>query len=323
MKKLSESVWGDIRKKSLGQEVREEDNVDLLDKSGFLEYLKSHYKHLNGKQTENFGASMMIPVFSLSFVGFFHLTAIWHKTERLDTIWFYYLEKANLVKMESIIEPLKKFCKMINFTKQPCKFEFKPKDGSPVSNTFLLRIIDTIIENAQFPCLSKAVEESVWGDIRKKSLGQEARMEESGNVKDLKPVDLGLSVLWADKDFELNGETEFYIDDIKDIAPAGWRRPTREEADELLTDAEWNRDEVLSFNKPFKSIITISHNGKSISFSRKNLAEKWEYWELEKGDMEQYWNMFRFESDGTFFPHSSYAIGRLKEKHRVRFVREK
>ena len=169
----------------------------------------------------------------------------------------------------------------------------------------------------------RKLSESVWGDLRKKSLGQEVRIEEMGNVNDLKPVDLGLSVLWADKDYELNGETEFYIDDIKDIAPAGWRRPTREEADELLSDAKWNRDEDLSSNKPFKSIITISHNGKNISFSRKNLGEKWEYWELEKGDMEEYWNMFHFYCDGHFFPHSAYSIGNLKEKHRIRFVREK
>ena len=29
---LIESVWGDLRKKSLGQEIREEDNIDDLDR---------------------------------------------------------------------------------------------------------------------------------------------------------------------------------------------------------------------------------------------------------------------------------------------------
>ena len=41
---LKESVWGDIRKKSLGTEVRTEDDVNSLDCAGFCEYLKTKYE---------------------------------------------------------------------------------------------------------------------------------------------------------------------------------------------------------------------------------------------------------------------------------------
>ena len=44
MKKLSESVWGDIRKKSLGQEQRLEDDVNLLSKDEFYDYINDHYE---------------------------------------------------------------------------------------------------------------------------------------------------------------------------------------------------------------------------------------------------------------------------------------
>ena len=43
MRKLSESVWGSIRKKSLGQEVRIENDVDRLSYKDFLGYLEGTY----------------------------------------------------------------------------------------------------------------------------------------------------------------------------------------------------------------------------------------------------------------------------------------
>ena len=43
MKKLSESVWGDIRKKSLGQEERQEDDISNLSIEDFSKYLDSMY----------------------------------------------------------------------------------------------------------------------------------------------------------------------------------------------------------------------------------------------------------------------------------------
>ena len=43
MRRLSESVWGDLRKKSLGQEVRTEDDIDGYSYEEFLEYIKDTY----------------------------------------------------------------------------------------------------------------------------------------------------------------------------------------------------------------------------------------------------------------------------------------
>lgn len=43
MRKLSESVWGDVRKKSLGQEVRIENDIDGLSYKEFLEYITDTY----------------------------------------------------------------------------------------------------------------------------------------------------------------------------------------------------------------------------------------------------------------------------------------
>ena len=61
----------------------------------------------------------------------------------------------------------------------------------------------------------RKLSESVWGDIRKKSLGIEDRIEGSTNIKEMKPVDLGGSVLWADRDLAQGGKETFTYDEVK------------------------------------------------------------------------------------------------------------
>ena len=43
MKKLSESIWGDIRRQADGNSVKREDDINTLDQNGFYEYLNSKY----------------------------------------------------------------------------------------------------------------------------------------------------------------------------------------------------------------------------------------------------------------------------------------
>ena len=171
---------------------------------------------------------------------------------------------------------------------------------------------------------SEFINESIWSDMQDRSSGEIVRKEDirNSNVKDMKPVDLELSVLWADKDLEIDDENEFTIDEIADYTPDGWRRPTREEADELLHNTKKSICQDL-FPKTFKRIFTLSKNGVDICFSCKNLKEKAEYWELNKGDMDEYWNTFSLKESGSFVAYSAYQIAKLNEKHRVRFVRKR
>lgn len=43
MRKLSESIWADIHKRSNGSQIRKEDNIDKLDFHEFVSYLKDTY----------------------------------------------------------------------------------------------------------------------------------------------------------------------------------------------------------------------------------------------------------------------------------------
>ena len=173
----------------------------------------------------------------------------------------------------------------------------------------------------------KKLSESVWGDVRRRAEGITDRKENQirGNIKDIKPVDIGCSVLWADRDFEIDGETEFLIDDVNDYEPLGWRRPTRKEANELMTDAHWDTDQgtLKGFNPNYT--VTITHNDSDKLVFNCVIGKYSEYWIRENTEPAGYWSTFDFraENQGAFFPHSVHSMAKLTEKCRVRFVRDK
>ena len=80
----------------------------------------------------------------------------------------------------------------------------------------------------------KKLSESVWMEIHKHSNGDVERKEDDTNIRRLKPVDLGGSVLWADKDLVVRGNCLFTYDEVKAmIEDLNWRLPTRKEVAEL------------------------------------------------------------------------------------------
>ena len=83
--------------------------------------------------------------------------------------------------------------------------------------------------------LSK-IDESVWADMHRRSNGDIIRKEdEIGNLHKLEPVDMGGSILWADRDFQIDGNFWFtYKDAEESLQGTDWRLPTREEAEELF-----------------------------------------------------------------------------------------
>lgn len=78
----------------------------------------------------------------------------------------------------------------------------------------------------------KKLSESIWGDIRKKSLGQEERQENAFNPD---YIDFGddTTVYWTKKTIDINGNNRFLFDEIKDYNNNGWRLPTFEEVNQI------------------------------------------------------------------------------------------
>lgn len=85
------------------------------------------------------------------------------------------------------------------------------------------------------PDFKTYIGESIWSDIQDRSAGDTIRKEdEIGNIMDLKPVDMGVSVLWSDRDFESDGNVYFsYTDIVEMIKNTGWRLPTFNEMSKL------------------------------------------------------------------------------------------
>jgi hypothetical protein len=81
------------------------------------------------------------------------------------------------------------------------------------------------------------IDESFWGDVHKRSRGDEIRKEdELTNIRELVPVDMGVSVLWADKDLEYrDGNCYFDFNEASNIIKnSKWRIHTRQESYELF-----------------------------------------------------------------------------------------
>ena len=109
------------------------------------------------------------------------------------------------------------------------------------------------------PDFKTYIKESIWSDIQDRSSGETVRKEdEVGNLHELKPIDMGGSVLWADKNLICDGDELFTFHEAYElIKNSNWRLPTREEVAELdghniYYDAKYiylDDDKKLSFKK--------------------------------------------------------------------------
>ena len=100
------------------------------------------------------------------------------------------------------------------------------------------------------------IDESAWGEMRHRSSGQIIRKEdEITNIKSLKPLDMGGSVLWADDDLSLKDEDDCYFtfdEAFELVKNSGWRLPTLEEVAELddiyKKGSFWENDDRFVFD---------------------------------------------------------------------------
>ena len=180
---LIESVWGDLRKKSLGQEIREEDSIDGLDRDGFYEYLNGLYISRNPNRNIIQRAIDGWPI-TMPFVSH-------NKMYNLDIQYMPNNRDVDYVSVpDACVMWYNGLEDMFDVDGNPddeTKIRLLPKDGKPVTNSFAIVVIDWLLEHSDDPdqnLFDKRTDESVWGDLRKKSLGQEVRMEDDVNFMD-------------------------------------------------------------------------------------------------------------------------------------------
>ena len=100
------------------------------------------------------------------------------------------------------------------------------------------------------PDFKTYIKESIWSDIQDRSSGKIERKEDEivSNIKELKPVNMGGSVLWADRDLESDENVYFSFPDAnKIIKNSGWRLPTFNEMLELNTMSTTNKNTLVEY----------------------------------------------------------------------------
>ena len=155
MRKLSEiteSIWSDIQDRSMGKTVRKEDDVNLLDRDGFYNYIMEHYKTATEDVTGPYAIInsenadyINIPILE-DETNTLYRVIIWHfnTDERYITI--------PLRKLFGVFVKLRDTFKLqSNEDRINPLFKVFPKDNKKIDNKFFLEVIDFIIDNTKEP----------------------------------------------------------------------------------------------------------------------------------------------------------------------------
>ena len=233
MKKLSqitESIWSDIQDRSTGDIFRKEDDVMNMDMESFWLYLIKNYKEKvmcldKDHYCKEYDMDIVVdPSKDIVIFGSY-------VKDELVRIMVVLKTKANDTTVKKIIDTSPDNFRWIRINSD--KLELELNNGDVTNQTFV-DLIEFFLNNQQ-------VFESIWSDIQDRSSGEVIRKEDEivSNIKELKPVDMGCSVLWADRDLESDENVYFsFTDANKIIKNSGWRLPTFNEVVELnkMTD---------------------------------------------------------------------------------------
>ena len=249
-KKINESVWGDIYKRGAGEQERKEDDVNLMDKDGFFDYLTKHYnidaEYYMFKDANN---AIVIPYYLIKSDGNYNF--IYYYTDNNEVSLGFRAEK---------ISP--DFTRKLRATYATSyvKHQFmndlvvKPKNGEKSSNKFLLEVMDFLIDNTPKNChcciVKKNINESVWGDIYKRGAGEQIRKDEPKLLKLFEEIqkipdselfeikDKHTHLLWTPYNFGAKSESEpgLYLDGDEILELAEYLDGTEYH---MATQADW------------------------------------------------------------------------------------
>ena len=160
MRKLSESVWGEIRKKSLGQEERGEDSYKGMNIEEFEKYLKDHYEWTNKYKNNTF------PMTGTNLPKTFVQICVMGVIESPGKTTYIYLgyrfnkfdDGDYTVTITKTISPNHNLLHIYDLLKQRYKLEetkewsYKiiPEDRE-VNNEFFMEVLNFIIDNTEYP----------------------------------------------------------------------------------------------------------------------------------------------------------------------------
>ena len=185
-RKTNESIWSDIQDRSAGKIGRKEDDINLLDAQGFVEYLRKLYKN---ECTEYYifkdlNDIITVPTFETGLGTNTTQFVEYDCNKKAVYVWDHFLSKE-----EELFNKLNDDYKLTYICRNSTEYYLvEPKRGKS-SNKFFIEIIDYILENASAFCnrilfKNHKVTESIWSDIQDRSTGKTIRKEDDVDYLD-------------------------------------------------------------------------------------------------------------------------------------------
>ena len=178
-----------MQDRSVGKTVRKEDDVNLLDTQGFVEYLRNIYKNVDTEFYifKDLNDIITVPIFKpeAETKSTWFINYDCNKEEVF--IWNHFLNKEN-----KLFDKLNDDYKLSFIRNHFIEYVLvEPKTGKS-SNKFFIEIIDYILENAsvlykRILVKNDKITESIWSDMQDRSSGDTVRQEDMITTnKDLK-----------------------------------------------------------------------------------------------------------------------------------------
>ena len=190
LSKITESIWSDMQDRSAGDVVRKEDDINLLDETGLVNYMKKVYMPPSPNddlQIIGGGVNSGTIIASLFKTNEGHYNIIYQKMSESNP------EITFPVCPDSGIEDLlKEHYTVISIPRYNNKMYYiRPKDDSKITNKFFLEIIDFILDAIkdddniyQVIFKKKHINESLWSAMQDRSAGITQRKEDDINLLD-------------------------------------------------------------------------------------------------------------------------------------------
>ena len=163
---IEESLWSEIQDRSSGDAIRKEDDVNLLDRDEFYDYLKNKYNKISHMISED--------------PSEIHINLEWSYFPKRD-----YIIDIHWVEKNKIKNLYLNFgqCELDTL----CHKNFKigtSNDG--ISNEEILNIIDFCLDYiSSHKEIESPMNESIWSDIQDRSCGKTVRKEDDVNILDI------------------------------------------------------------------------------------------------------------------------------------------
>ena len=139
---IMESAWGDMRKRSLGETIRKEDDVDNMNPETFKDYLEKLYKPLNPYAIIiNTDGIISVPIIRIdsNYSICFNTNVEKNGITITDDI-------INCVN--GLLNKLEHIYMVDEVDIQICKvYIVSPKDGSEVTNSFFIEVVNFLLKN--------------------------------------------------------------------------------------------------------------------------------------------------------------------------------